>query len=95
MITSSSPAPLLFAWGLFLLCGAASAAAAVVFVVASVLSWQAVNLYWLATSAVSGLFSALFLSVGILGQYAAKVLMRLGGTPPYVVAETSSDPAED
>ena len=87
LITTSSPAPLMFAWVLSAFCLVSAAVFAAVFVVWSLIDWSPTNLYWLAAGAMVGLFGALFLSVGILGQYAARVLMRLGGLPPYVVAE--------
>ena len=87
MITSSSPAPLLFASVLGVLCGAAAVIGAGWAVVDAAAGDGSSTAELALASVAAGLCGAMFLAMGILGQYAARILMQLSGRPPYVVDE--------
>jgi len=87
-IMGSSFAPLFFAS----LTGAAVVAAGVAGIVAYViasLAGTSLDPWWLAASIVGVLWGVTLMALGLLGNYAARLLMRSTGRRSYVVAQSS------
>jgi hypothetical protein len=90
-IVGGSASPLLFATVAGLLCLVAAAAGVVAVAVDRIVGGSAVAAEWLLVSVAAGLFGLVLVALGILGEYAARILLRVGGYPAFVVAESTDD----
>lgn len=89
-VVDGSPRPLQFAsvaGAVAMLCALVGLVVAGIGTVAG--DW-ATGPWWIVASIVVGLMGLALVALGVLGEYAARVLLRVGDQPAFVVAETAT-----
>jgi len=93
VIAGGSASPLLFATVTGLVCLAAALITGTTVVVVGIVGSRPISVGWLLVSGNAALFGVVLLALGILGEFAARILLRAGGQPAYVVRDTTDSDA--